>query len=345
MNSSFVQILVTQNEFVTLMGLFTCVDMVLSLMGIVTNAVNTKTFLAMGADDGVTVSFLYLSASELMCCLAALGQKISMAFWVTELATDYETWFFINPYVVNAFFGNIRACLFEIPILTTTYLSLAKCMCVVKPLSFKSMFSVSRTQRIMAGVCVFSVLTYVPIFATMGTTVEFDLKVNRTRHMIWFAPGRDLVKAVISTTRDTISAIGSEVIVSICLMIVTKALHRSVRLRAQLKNGTFSGKINQRKSSLDCDDKISHKLSGKELQIIKQVALISVIFIAGNTPKIIVFLGVAFVPDLSPLGRYRNLYDVIIKSRELSELMTSVVNIFIYYKFNSKFRQCCRALF
>ncbi|CAL1546014.1 unnamed protein product [Lymnaea stagnalis] len=340
MNSSLAQILVTQNEFVTLMGIYTCVDMVFSVMGIVTNAVNTKTFLAMGADDGVTVSFLYLSSSELMCCLAALGQKISMAFWVTELATDYKTWFFINPYVANAFFGNIRACLFEIPILITTYLSLAKCMCVVKPLSFKSMFSVSRTRRIMVGICVFSIVSYVPIFATMGTTQELDVNINRTRHMIWFSSNRDLVKTVVWTSRDTLSAIASEVVVAVCLMMMAQALSKSITLRGQLKNGTFSHKMDQHNSSLECDG----KLSGKELQIIKQVVLISVVFIAGNTPKIAVFLVVALVPDFTPVGRYRNLYDVTIKGRELSELVISAVNIFIYYKFNSKFRQCCHAI-
>ncbi|CAL1543318.1 unnamed protein product [Lymnaea stagnalis] len=341
-NPSFVNTLVTQSDFSAWMGMYSCVDIILSTVGIITNVVNIKTFLAMGADDGVTVSFLFLSASELLCCLDALGQKLSMALWTTEMASGYRIWFYVQPYAFNIFFGNIRTCLFAMPVLITTYLAVAKCMCVVRPLSFKNVFSVSRTFRVMIGICVFSLLTYVPMFTTMGIVEKFDANVNATRRLIWFAPFRDLVKNITWNARDSFLAIASQIILVICVVVMAKALSDAVVTRDKLKNGTLSEKTDLSHGKLPNDAKTASRLSGKELQVIKQVTLISVIYIVANTPKIIVFLAVAVVPEMAPGGLYQNLYEVIIKGREHFELYISAANVFIYYKYNTKFRQCCK---
>ncbi|CAL1546021.1 unnamed protein product, partial [Lymnaea stagnalis] len=350
--------LVTQNEFIALIGMFTTIDMILSATGVVSNLINIRTFVAMGADDGVTVSFLFLSLSEFTCCLAALGQKLAMALWVTEMATEYKTWFHVNPYAFNSFFGNIRTCLFAIPVFITTYLAVAKCMCVVKPLGFKNMFSVTRTVKIMYGICAFSLLAYVPVLATMGIAEQFDKNVNTTRKVMWFSPYRDLVKNIVWNVRDSFPAIASEIIIVACVVVMTRSLSEAVGWREKFRSETLSDERDTHQNVINKTLKMSHiprgnlggklkgkpsgKLSGKELQVIKQVTVICVVYVIGNTPKIIIFLAFALVPDLTPGGRYQNLYEVIFKSRELSELLLSVVHIFIYYKYNSKFRLFCK---
>ncbi|CAL1546020.1 unnamed protein product, partial [Lymnaea stagnalis] len=341
-NSSVFDTLITRKEFIPLIGMYTSVDMILSALGLITNAVNIRTFLDMGAKDGITVSFLFLSASELLCSLAGLGQRLSMAFWLTEMATGYQTWFHINPYAFNVYFGNIRSGLFEIPVLITTYLAVVKCVCVVNPLGFKNTFSVAKTVKIMVWICMVSFVTYIPILATMGMVEMFDHQVNVTRPILWFSPYRDIVKKIVWNGRDSVSAITSEIVIVVCLVVMTRSLSKAVSVRESLTSGGGSGLVGKPQDRSGSLGKISSvKLSGKELQVIRQVTYISLVYIVGNTPKIIVYLAIALVPDLTQGGMYQNLYDVILKGKETFELVISCVNIVIYYKYNTKFRACC----
>ncbi|CAL1546015.1 unnamed protein product [Lymnaea stagnalis] len=333
---------ITPDVFIVIMEVYTCVDMVLSLIGIITNAISTMAFLAMGADDGITVAFLFLSSSEFLCCLAALGQRLSLAFWVAELATDYTTWFSIDPYVFNVYFGNIRTGLFTIPVLITMYIAVAKCMCVVKPFVFKNVFFVTRTWWAMVGICAISIVTYLPVMATMGVVDQFDLKVNATRQLVWFSRYRDIVQNVVRIGRDSVPAVSSEIIVIFCVALMSRALSEAVRFRESFKHVSLQ---NTQESILtQVSARGSARLSGKELQVIKQVTLISAVYVVSNTPKIVLFLAIAFVPDLTQGRLYQNLYEVTVKTKAHAELYMSVVNIFIYYKYNSKFRQSCNLL-
>ncbi|CAL1546019.1 unnamed protein product, partial [Lymnaea stagnalis] len=341
-NSSVFDTLITQKEFKPLIGMYTSVDMILSALGLITNAVNIRTFLAMGAKDGVTVSFLFLSASELLCSLAGLGQRLSMAFWLTEMATGYQTCFHINPYVFNVYLGNIRSGLFQIPVVITTYLAVVKCMCVVYPLGFKKTFSVAKTVKIMVWICLVSFVTFIPILATMGVVEVFDQQVNVTRPILWFPPYRDIVRNIVWNCRDSVSAITSEIIIVVCLVVMTRSLSKAVSVRESLTSGGGAGLVGKPQGRSGSHWKTSTgMLKGKELQVIRQVAYISLVYIVGNTPKIIVYLAIALVPGLTQGGLYQNLYDVIIKAKESCELVISCVNIVIYYKYNTKFRACC----
>ncbi|CAL1546016.1 unnamed protein product, partial [Lymnaea stagnalis] len=341
-NSSVFDTLITPKDFIPLIGMYTSVDMILSTLGLITNSVNIRTFLAMGANDGITVSFLFLSASELLCSLAGLGQRLAMAFWLTEMATGYQTWFHINPNAFNVYFWNIRSGLFEIPVLITTYLAVVKCVCVVNPLEFKNKFSFARTVKIMVWICMVSFVTYIPILATMGVVEVFDQQVNVTRPTLWFPPYRDIVRNIVWNGRDSVSAITSEIIIVVCLVVMTRSLSKAVSVRESLTSGGGAGLVDKPQGRSGSPRKTSsRKLSGKELQVIRQVTYISLVYIVGNTPKIIVYLAIALVPGLTQGGLYQNLYDVILIGKESCELVISCANIVIYYKYNTKFRACC----
>ncbi|CAL1546018.1 unnamed protein product, partial [Lymnaea stagnalis] len=341
-NSSVFDTLITQKEFIPLIGMYTSVDLILSSLGLITNAVNIRTFQAMGVNDGITVSFLFLSASEVLCSLAGLGQRLSMAFWLTEMATGYHTWFHINPYAFIVYFMHIRSGLFQIPVLITTYMAVVKCMCVVNPLGFKNTFSVAKTVKIMVWISMVSFVTSIPNLATMGVVEVFDQQVNVTRPTLWFPHYRDIVRNIVWNGRDSVSAITSEIVIVVCLVVMTRSLSKAVSVREGLKSGGGEGLDGKPQGRSGSHGKIfTGKLKGKELQVIRQVTYISLVYIVGNTPKIIVYLAIALVPGLTQGGLYKNLYNIIIIGKESCELVISCVNIVIYYKYNTKFRACC----
>ncbi|CAL1546006.1 unnamed protein product [Lymnaea stagnalis] len=332
--------IITDVDFIICMGVFAGLDMVLSTWGLLANTINVKTIAAMGPDDGVTVSFLYLSLSEGLCCLLAFGQKLAMAFWVMEMATGYAAWFHVNPYVFNVLLGNIRTSFFMIPVLVTTFLAVAKCLCVVKPLGFRGMFPARTTHWVMISICVFSLVSYLPVITTIFVVDQFDEAVNATRLTVRFSPERPLIQNIINTSRESFTALASQIVIVVCIVIMTRALLRAVKLRDELRSGKLSEMVLC--NSDDLTTRKTNRLSGKELRVIIQVTLISIVYIVSNTPKILVFLAIASVPELSQGGLYQNLYDVILKSKAHSELYLSAFNIFIYYKYNSKYRHHCK---
>ncbi|CAL1546420.1 unnamed protein product [Lymnaea stagnalis] len=330
-------ILLTEHQFAIIEGFYSTLGTAVSLFGLVTNAINIYTFVAMGADDGVTVSFLFLSAAEFVCFLAALGQEVSMIFWFIEMITGYRTVFSIQPMAANGFFGNIRNCLFTIPVLITLYLAVAKCACVVRPLHFKNMFSVRRTVAVMTGICVFAVLSYLPIFPTLGVIVDLDPFINQTRPVLYISPYLDIIKNVVWNARDSVPSFASQIIIIVCIFLMAHTLSRAASFRQSTKAARIT---------TDAADsgvlvlKSSARLSGTELQVIKQVAVISVIYIIGNTPKILEFIAFILFPDLTQHHQFLTI--AMANSRELIEMIMSAVNIIIYYKYNSKFRSFCK---
>ncbi|CAL1546422.1 unnamed protein product [Lymnaea stagnalis] len=311
------------------MSVYSAVGVVVSLFGLVTNAINMKTFVAMGAEDGVTMSFLFLSSAEFVCFLAALGQEVGMALRVTEKISGYQIVFGYQPMVFNLFFANVRNCLFTIPVLITLYLSVAKCMCVVKPLHFKNTFSKQRTAWVLMGISVFAVTSYVPIFTSAGVSVQYDPNINQTRPMLWLSLNRDVVVNIVRSIRDSFPAFASQGVITICVFVMSKALRKTAKFRASAKTW------------IAAHDRHDEKLRGAELQVIKQVVVISVVYIVGNTPKIIVILASSLVAELNIGKRYQNLSNILSNTRELIEMMMSAVNIVIYYKYNSTFRRNC----
>ncbi|CAL1546405.1 unnamed protein product, partial [Lymnaea stagnalis] len=333
--------LITDYQFALIMATYSALGIFVSSFGLVTNAINIKTFISMGVDGGLNLSFLFLSCSEFVCFLAALGYEMAMAFWVTEIVTNYKIWFDIHPYAINNFFGNVRNCLFEIPVLITTYLSVAKCMCVVRPLHFKNMFSVSKTVWVMIGISVFAIGSDVPVLANMGVTRQFDKKINRTRPMLWLSPHRDIIKNIVWLTRDSIPAIISQAIIIVCVVVMSTTLRRSAKFR-ESSTPSLSHRGDQQPDSKKTSIKLLSRRCTKDRQVLKQVVVISIIYILGNTPKIVVFTALQLVPDLTLGRRYQNVYIVIMNARELSEMIMSAVNLLIYYKYNSKFRRQCK---
>ncbi|CAL1546413.1 unnamed protein product, partial [Lymnaea stagnalis] len=228
------------------------------------------------------------------------------------------------PTAFVIYFGSIRTCLFTIPVLITLYLFIAKCVCVVRLLHFKNMFSVRTTVIIMPSICVCAVLSYLPVLSITGIMWVHDEKTNASRIAMATSPYRDIIKNVVWTARDSIPSIASQVIVIVCIYLMIGSLK----------------KANRRKIATEELTKITNSAGpdGAEVQVIKQVVVISVVYIVGNTPKIAIILASSVVPDLNLGHRFQDLYIVLTNTRELIEMIFSAVNIIIYYSYNSKFK-------
>lgn len=117
--------------------------MLLSLVGAVSNIINIRIFIVMGLNDGVIVTFLALAFTDLIYLL------ITFTFGVLTLLFTIgyrnKVLFVVDPYALTVFMFNVMIIINIANMLVTTFLAVARCMCVARPLQFKNTFTTGRS--------------------------------------------------------------------------------------------------------------------------------------------------------------------------------------------------------
>ncbi|CAG5124024.1 unnamed protein product [Candidula unifasciata] len=328
--------LVTNMQYFLFMEFYSEVGTVLSFIGIVSNIINIRIFCAMGLADGITVSFLCLSIFDLAYLIISFALGISIVLGVIEHRTPKA--FFIKPQGVSIILTNFMVLVNIINVLTTTFLAVARCMCVAKPLQFKNWFSKTITLAFIGSFIVVSVVSYAPVIASLGFKTQFDIGKNITRPILWVSPKRDSIKVITWIILNLILPFTTQFIIVVCIVIMANSLRVSSRFRQSAVSMSVADKkgndILSSKSTVPTD-----KLSGKDILVVQQVVLISVVYIICNTPKMIISVAAITVPGFTIGQRYSNLYLSVNTLRYQFEIFNSSVNTFIYYRYNTKFRE------
>ncbi|CAG5124029.1 unnamed protein product [Candidula unifasciata] len=317
--------------------LFFCVAWTIcSMLGIASNVINIKTFVAMGLNDSVTVSFLTLSVFDLAYVITTFCFAVSSAFSLIE--QTYPILFPIEPYGVYVYFGNVLVLINVNNTLTTTFLAVARCMCVAKPLHFKHTFTVKRTVVIMTAFAIFAVAIYTPILANMGMVYRLDAKTNTSRPTLWLSPNRESTKNIVWTIIQIILPIATEFIVLVCIVIMINSLRAASKFRQASHITVCANDSSCLKGKTGSSNVANEKLSGKEIRVVKQVTLISLVYILCNTPKIMISIG-GLVEQEFRIGKtYGYLYLCLNCFRMQFEILNASINTFVYYAFNTKFK-------
>ncbi|KAK3720934.1 hypothetical protein RRG08_047500 [Elysia crispata] len=240
--------------------------------------------------------------------------------------------------------------------LVTIYLAVMRCLCVIRPLTFRGVLSPGKTTLIFLAFLAFALAIRLPLLALTDIRVSFNPRINLSRPAIWIHPARELVKDVTQTGLDIPLNITAEITLTICVIVMTRALKESSKFRSKLatsmpnNNGHPENERSRRRSSTTPnqkksktsdganDDTQSGKLSKKDARVIKQLVFISLLFLCCNIPKLTRIVGDAAESEFSIFGRYRFLYSIVFTLQVVFEILNSSLNFFIYYKFNNKFR-------
>ncbi|KAK3771374.1 hypothetical protein RRG08_050425 [Elysia crispata] len=432
-------------------------NVVLSTFGIVANLINLRTFGAMGGVvvDGVTLTLFTLSLSDLGLCVSSLCWIVSWSCYTVEhrLITLHGRGFYfsVDPRALGIFFANVMSVFSVTTTLITIYLAMMRCLCVIFPLRFRDSISPAITALTFGMFFLVALSTRLPMLALMDIRPRFDPNTNLTRFTIWSHPDRQLVRDVTRSLVDFPLPVIAEVILTICVIVMVRALRASRKFRnvstadvkfsspeqpssthgtdhcsasssegksstgkspsssgASVSSGkpsprttnthkvtvsgasTPSGKPSQittnannatasggstpsgkpRSRTTNTNNVTasgasvssgkpsprttntnnvpasggstpSGKLSPKESRVVKQLVIISFIFIACNLPKLARIIADSVEPEFAMSGCYRNLYDIASQVQFTAETLNSSVNLFIYLSFNARFRQKC----
>ncbi|XP_059157007.1 uncharacterized protein LOC131941645 [Physella acuta] len=144
----------------------------MATFGILTNIINIRTFTLMGLKDAMTVSFILLSISDFTLSVVSLGMGIGGILYVDEYM--FREWFQFEPYILGLFSTNLFIPVSAVVALNTSFISVARCMCVSLPLYFKHVFKRRTSVVFMLVSFVFCAVLYTPVFSYMGVVDKLD---------------------------------------------------------------------------------------------------------------------------------------------------------------------------
>ena len=350
--------LLSRRQFYLALQFQAMILILVATVGFITNIINIKTFISMGAfNDGVTSTFLCLAVSDFMLCCSAIGLSSSRilisreARWLPQLhlgetSTGIEQGFLskLDP----AFLGIVAVAVMQMfslmTISITVYLAVARCLCVVKPLRFRNSITVKKTLIFVTTVFALSFASRLPNLAHVRILMKFDNRFNSSRLTLKLLPEREMIKDATWLSVDITSCIGAQIILVVCIGIMLKGLRAAAEFRSTASTNEHRSTKSVAKETASSagagnSDKIGGKIDTKEARIAKQMVFVSTIFVVCNIPKMFSYLTTNIEPEFDLGGKYQFLYIYSITVLAMFDALNSSVNIFVYLKFNSKFRK------
>ncbi|CAL1541525.1 unnamed protein product, partial [Lymnaea stagnalis] len=314
----------------------------ITFVGAVGNVLSIKTFFRLGISDGVNLSLLSLAASDLFYLITALITAISLMLLGVEELSGYKVRFALDPEAVFMTSTHSGSGFYAISMLVTTFITVVRCLAVAQPLKYRNLISRQTTTIIISLFTVLSVTSAVLTLAFLGILHQFDSKTNTTSSSLWLSPQQAIIKDVIFGIRDVILPLTSQIIVGVCVVIMARYLRKASSFRKTLSSNIAMDTITS--ISLIAEpltrnnNPASAKVAGKEIQVVQQMLLIAVVYSLCNMPKVVFNMTQIILPEFYRGGRYSALYSTFNIVRELIQSVNASVTIFIYWKYNSKFR-------
>ena len=317
------------------------------MSGMASNTINIIVFAKIGLRDNVTLTLLFLSLSDLFTLI--LRCPINVALLLVINYPDH-VWPF-DPQILYVGFYWYTYVFYDYSSFISMFLALVRCSCVARPLRFRSTFTTQRTFRIL-GVLFFLALTLrIPVLTIMRLTLAVNPLTNSTYRSFRVVDNFEKIyKANDIMNRNIVSAI-AYITVTTCVLILASKLQTASRFRQSLKNPTQVASTKNSNSTLGTDKiktgtntfarntEASNNLSARDLQVIKSVTLVCVIFILSQLPFQIIAMIRLLDPEFSSSGNRRFAFGFAALVSETFGFLNAFVNIFVYYHFNSRYRE------
>ncbi|KAK6986150.1 fMet-Leu-Phe receptor [Biomphalaria glabrata] len=334
-------ILITDEEYVVIESILCAARGALAVLGVFGNILNIQTFMSMGLKDGLSISFTFLAFSDILYLSTVIARAVSFVFTTLETRSSFQTLFPIEPYGLYIFTGHAGRLPYVLSNLTTTFLAVARCLCVARPLQFKTRFSRKTTVMILFLFFCFSLASYLPVTTFMGISLQYFSNLNVTREALWVSSNTEWMD-ILWAIRDAFIPFASQLIIFLCFIIMANCLRasHSFRRKHDLKysnkpticttNCVISGFGNGNRTK---------NFSRKDIQIVRQISLICVVYVVCNTPTVLINLARVYVPQFTLEKLYHNVYYTATGFKHLFQTVNASFTIIIYLTYNTKFRQ------
>ncbi|GFO27951.1 chemosensory receptor a [Plakobranchus ocellatus] len=308
------------------------------LFGHLANVVNIAIFLKSGIKDSVTT---------LLCSLAV--SDLSFLVLIIPFVTSYITLHFAPNWVwpINR---NIMFLAFQWPAFTfydfSCYISVAtgvtRCACVAMPLRFKSVFTKSRTVKLVIALFMVAVLLRMPVLTIYNIVLRQNPSTYSTDPNLVHSYKEILVKVNDILNRQSMPYINFIIMIA-CVIILTTKLHEATRVRRSHAAHSHTTRSTRHISDLKQPD--AQRMSAKDIKVVQSVVLVCSIFVISQLPFSVFSTARLIEPEFDDKGYYHYLFAVCTVFSYTCYFLNASVNIFVYYRYNSKYRDALLSVF
>ena len=317
------------------------------IFGMASNTVSIMVFAKIGFRDNVTVTLLFLSVSDLLNLI--LKCTWTATYFILANHPQY-IWPF-DPLILRSVFFWPAYVFYDFSSFISVFLALARCVCVARPLRFKSMFTTSRTAIILVILFLVALAFRIPVMTIFRLTWGVNPMTNSTYRSIWVTDNfRQVYKANDIFNRNIVSWV-AYITATTCVFILVFKLQEASRFRQAMQNKRHEVETENEKSAEPADkpkgdinpgaktQKRVHNLSAKDLQVVRSVTLICIIFILSQLPFQIISTIRLLDPEFADLRAKRLANQFANHISHTFGHLNASVNIFVYYHFNTRYRE------
>ncbi|KAI8771483.1 5-hydroxytryptamine receptor 2 [Biomphalaria glabrata] len=332
------------------LGLLVCSKLLsplFQLFAIFANILNLATFYTIGSKDGVNVTFLALSLSDLayvlLDALNTVCLLIATSPWQPSLP--------VSMYSITGCVIPYQYIFLETSTSLETYLAVTRCCCVALPLKFKNVFTFRRSLSVLVIIFICNVAFRIPLLTTFGLTWKTSSATNLTRLTFYSTDSYVIFSRLEQLVGKTCFPVLFLLIAAVCSVILsTSLLTMSVKRKSMTMPVTSYDKVALQnlntKMAMDmASSNSSRTMKSKEVQLVKAVTLVTMLQGVLLLILSIYSLVEAAIPEFFPTRKYRNSHNLILVVIYLLITMHAGGKTFVYYKFNSKFRESVKKTF
>ena len=302
----------------------------INLMGTITNIINIIVFCRQGFKESINVSLCGLAVSDLGCLLTL--QWLNICFNPLFQEADLP----FDPLQIEYITGGWpHVCFTRVTGLITAYVTLERCLCITMPLKVKLIMTPRLTAGFVIGSHLVMFASTAPAYKVNLPHWEWDPSRNRSILGLRFTPDKVEIERLAHGINNFFGYLAFVAIIVLTAILVT-SLNSKTRWREQAAG---SGGASQKPGSESAD------VGKKDRRVVKMVVVISSVFIACFCPVTIIFIAKIIWPGFGKFGSQENIYQAIISIAFMFETANSSVNIFIYLKLSTKYRETFHALF
>ena len=326
---------VPENAYRLSLTFFVSLGIVVNIFGVTGNVIIIIVYRKMGFSESTNISLVALAIADIGSILPTqCGCLVKLMSLHSQIPISLETLNLISvwPHIIFT----------RVMTFITCFISLERCLCVMIPLKIKSIITAKRTVIILVLIFIVNISPVSMVYFKWSLGWKF-----------YFAQNKTLLGTMVIKDTPLINSVNTNglfyycsflptatcVFVTVCTIFLTVSLRRSKRWRDTITASSASVGNKSKQDGIKPAKTESSSAISKEERTVRIVIAIAVTFVASMLMHIVIILTMHFEEEWSPAGHYKNLFWVMYAMSDLFENINSSINLIIYYKMSSKFRE------
>ena len=302
--------------------------------GMLYNTINIIVFVKSGIKDCVTILLLCLSVSDL--CFLFLMMPGILVYSIAINAPNWN-WQFDFTIIINLLYWSAFT-MYDFSAYVSVFMGITRCACVALPLHFKSMFTKSRT--ILTILCLFisTIVMRIPVLTIHSIGIKLNPLTNQTYAYLVKHDSRTKTFVNDILNRTSLPWIAFIIMVACVIILGVKLIDAS---KDRQNSTSTSSTTNEKPGGYQSS---KHKIAAKDIHVIQSVVLVCVIFILSQLPFLLYSTARRIYREFDEGGKFVFLFGISGLISMTCSFLNASVNIFIYFKYNSKYRSEVKSL-